>query len=176
MPKTCYIHIGRLLLASLYLLTLMSGSSVQGQKVPTPVATEFNIEVDELEQLVFGWTLPLTGTSDLTRVGLAAVCDRPKGTITVIVQFGFFPPDKPVQLAVRMADGTGWFHGQKLIGGPGSGFHSPVIRDRAEAVIFLQHALARGSLISNGHNSFWNRLPDEENRRALKALQTCKAS
>ena len=156
----------------LLLLSVLPLDLVSAQKIPTPIATEFTIEINDSERLAVGWDLPLAGIEQ-TRVGLVATCDHRTGVVEVIVYFGFFPAEKAVQLAVRRADGTGWRHAQPIVGSTRSGLHVPILSDSEEVTVFLHHALARGSLISNGHNSFWNRLPEEENNRALALLAKC---
>ncbi len=176
MQENIFNKTRRIVLITLVLWILLPSVQVSGQKVPTPIATGFTIEIENTERHALGWALPLMESTDQIRVGLLANCDRMTGMVEAIVYFGFFPPEKPVQLAVRMPDGTGWFYGHPVVAGARSGMHVPIISDSVEARDFFRHALVRGSLISNGHNSFWNLLPEDENERALKMLETCEGS
>ena len=160
-------------MAVLLLSIVMTPVGVFAQKVPTPVATAFNIEEDEDNGfLIFGWHLTL-GLSGRESVGLVVTCDRTTAVLEAMLFFSFFPANKPVQLAVRTPEDHEWFHGKPVIAGERSGFHSPILSEPDDVQDFLDHAMRHGSLISNGHNSFWNKLPEEENRRAREALGEC---
>ena len=137
---------------------------------PTPIMTEFNIRNETPGGFVLGVALPLEGQPD-ARVGMALICD--KANIEVRAFFGFYPVDIPVQMAVKSPDGKVWRHGRRELAGPQSGFHSPIITDHTQVEAFLQFALQRGSLISNGFNSFWNDLPDDINRQTRDRLLSC---
>lgn len=141
-------------------------------QVPTPEASEFNIRMERDGQLVVGAAEALQGAGG-TRVGFYAQCDRSSGQLKVGFSFGAFPPGKVVQGAVRGADGTVERFGDPVIGGRASGFHSPEVLDRKRALRLLDVAFSSGALISNGHNSIWNRIPDGENRAALEELREC---
>lgn len=141
------------------------------QKVPTPVATTFNIEEKSSDFLMFGWHLPL-GVTSREKVGLVVTCDRATTVLEAILFFSFFPVGKPVQVAIRKSDGQSWRFGHQIVAPARAGFHSPIIGE-PEVRHFLDYAFSHGSLISNGHNSFWNRLPPGENKRAREALSDC---
>ena len=155
----------------LVLSVVMSPVGAMAQKVPTPVATTFNIEEKSPEFLMFGWHLPL-GVTGREKVGLMVTCDRTTSALEAIIFFSFLPVGKPVQVAIRKADGQAWWFGHQIIAPARAGFHSPIIPE-PEVRHFLQYAFSHGSLISNGHNSFWNRLSPSENKRAREALSDC---
>ena len=88
--------------------------------------------------------------------------------------FGGFPRDRrPVQLAVRTAQGTVHRFGPVVSGGPEAGFHSPRITDPAEAGRFADAAFRPGSLVSNGYRSFRNRAGEARNRAVREAFLAC---
>ncbi len=108
-------------------------------------------------------------------VGLAAVCATagPR-EVEATALFGGFPRDRrPVQLAVRTADGMVLRFGPVVRGGPEAGFHSPRITDAAEAMRFADAALRHGSLVSNGHRSFRNGAGGARNRAVREAFLAC---
>ena len=141
-------------------------------RTPTPEITAFEA-VDVPGALALATRAPLRDTGSF--VGLALQC-RSDGSRPAEVQayFGAFPGDRrPVQLAVRTDDGREARFGQAVRGGPESGFHSPVLSEPEEIVRFLELALRPGSLVSNGYNSFWNRIGEADNRAALDAFLAC---
>ena len=108
-------------------------------------------------------------------VGLGVLCPQqgpPAPQVTAF--FGTFPgPHQPVQLAVRGPDGTVERFGPVVAGGPESGVHSPQLRAPADARRFVTAALQPGALISNGHNSFRNRVPAARNQHVRQEFLTC---
>ena len=141
-------------------------------RIPTPELTAFEA-IDVPGVLALATRAPLGGTGSF--VGLALQC-WPDGSQPpqVHVYFGAFPSDRrPVQLAVRTNDGREAHFGQAVRGGPDSGFHSPTLSALGDAEHFLQLALRPGSLVSNGHNAFWNRIGEGDNEAALDAFLSC---
>lgn len=108
-------------------------------------------------------------------VGLGVICaERGPYEIEATVFFGGFPADRrPVQLAVRGADGTVERFGPVVTAGPESGFHSPRIVDAGEAERFANAALRPGALVSNGYRSFRNRAGEARNREVREAFLAC---
>ena len=108
-------------------------------------------------------------------VGMAFTCaTRGPRDIRANAFFGGFPADRrPVQLAVRLPNGTGHTFGPAVRAGPDSGFHSPLIRDPRRAKAFARAALQPGALISNGYRSFFNRASPARNREVLEAFIAC---
>ena len=116
---------------------------------------------------------PLPGTRSMT--GLSLLC-RPRGPdrIAVSAYFGGFPPDRrPVQLAVGTGDGTVLRFGPVVRGGREHGFHSPVISDPARPNASSAPPSPPGSLVSNGYNSFRNRVAAARNRTVLHRFLSC---
>ena len=150
----------------------VSGAAQAGETFPTPGIAR----IDALEiprALAFGMKGAL-GNSGIA-VGLAAVCatEGPR-RVDVTAFFGGFPHDRrPVQLAVRTAEGTVERFGPVVSGGREAGFHSPKIVDPAEAARFAGAAFRPGSLVSNGYRSFWNRAGEARNRAVREALLAC---
>ncbi len=161
----------RIIIAALVLILAPAAMASGNEPVPTPMIKEFNI-FDETAAggFVLGAVLPLEGQPDV-RVGMALVCEEAR--IEVRGFFGFYPVDLPVQMAVKSPDGKVWRHDRRELTVPQSGFHSPIITERSQVVAFLQVTLQRGSLISNGFNSFWNDLPEDINRKTSARLLAC---
>ena len=160
-------------LAAALTATATQPATAQGT-VPTPEATEFTIAEDTADQVSFGFALKL-GEDTSHLVGLVASCAHAEGRLRVLMFFGAFPTGKPVQIAARTADGdTRWF-GRPLFApatGKNYGFHDPILED-TEARDFVEMALKTGTLVSNGHNSWWNRIPGDANRQAIARLDAC---
>ncbi len=166
--KKCWIGVFLLVVAFGHVVFV---GGVTGQAVTPEIR---NIEVaEEKGKLLYLMRAPLGDTG--TFVGGAFICsegdsDGPK----VVTFFGAFPIDRrSVQLAVRRWDGVVERFGAVVSGGPESGFHSPEIFDVGEAERFAMAALMNGSLVSNGYNSFWNRISEEENAKARSAFMGC---
>ena len=160
-------------LPAVLLATCFVVAAGEAEAAPTPVATEFNVEVTDEAGVARGFAVDLDGAD--YRVGMVAVCDRRTGAVTVNLFFGSFPVAQPVQAAVRTASGRIERFGAPVSTqyGAGSGFHSPEISDPADAERFIGSAFSAGALISNGYNSFWNRIPAAENDAARRVLAEC---
>lgn len=142
------------------------------QAGPAPAATVFDVARDTDTELVYGFAEALPGQAE-HRLGLYVHCARSTGGLRAGMFFGAFPAGKPVQAAVRAGAGTVERFGRVLVGGPSTGFHDPLIKDRADVLRLLAAAFTEGALVSNGHNSVWNRIPAAENRRARAAIERC---
>ena len=138
---------------------------------PTPEATAFNVVRDTDTELLYGFAAPLPGQSE--RLGMYVLCERAGGGLRAGMFFGVFPAGKPVQAAVRAGDGTVERFGPVLVGSPASGFHDPLVEERLDVLRLVGAAFTEGALLSNGHNSVWNRVPESENRRARAAIERC---
>ena len=103
----------------------------------------------------------------------ALVTCRPDGSLRAVLHFGFFPPGKPVQAAAREEGGAVDRYGPVVTGGARSGFHSPLIEDQEQARRIVGKVFRHGTLLSNGHNSIWNRIPEAENEYARSRLMRC---
>lgn len=137
-------------------------------RLTTPVATEFAVMGGDGN----GWSTGFVGEAGEERIGALATC-RNDGTLQVVLHFGLFPPGRPVQAAARDADGNVSRFGPVVTGGPRSGFHSPLFEDRETALRIVGTVFRRGTLLSNGHNSVWNRIPGTENEHARSRLMRC---
>ena len=140
--------------------------------VPAPEAGAFTVVRDTATELVYGFAEFLPGQRD-HRLGLYVHCERSSARLRAGMFFGAFPAGKRVQAAVRAGDGTVERFGRVLVGSPASGFHDPLIEDRVDVLRLLAAAFTEGALLSNGHNSVWNRIAESENRRAREALERC---
>lgn len=139
--------------------------------VETPVATTFALSRETAEEVMFAFAADLPGTDQ--RLGMYVRCDRAEKRLSAGLFFGAFPAGKPVQAAVRTPDGTVERFGPVVTGGSRSGHHSPELTDTGEVRRLLASALGEGVLLTNGHNSVWNRIPAAENRRARETLEHC---
>ena len=106
-------------------------------------------------------------------LGVVVAC-LPNGGLQAAAAFGGYPPDgRPVQLAVRTADGRVERFGPLQRGAPGSGVHAPRVVDPAGAWRFAAAALGEGLLVSNGFRSLWNRAGPADNGAARTRLRDC---
>lgn len=169
-PLPCRAPIVLACLAPAFIVPLPAAAQAP---VPTPEVRGFTLERDTRETLLLGFAADLPGSGGRTRIGAYVACQRGDATLEAGLYFGGFPAGRPVQAAVRAASGKIERFGPVVRGGPRSGFHSPRIRNRAAALRFLRAGFATGALISNGHNSVWNRIPAAENARARKRLLAC---
>ncbi len=161
-------------LAALALSLLFSAApcySLNAKSEPTPIATTFNITTNDKSVVARGFVQSLAKTN--TRIGLYIHCNRDSGTFEAILAFGPFPHAKTVQAAVRRANGAVERFGPVITATPAHGFHSPKLTDKTEVLRLIDAALEHGALLSNGHNSIWNRIPASANRKAAAALKQC---
>ena len=151
------------------LAALLLAATPAAAQVPTPEAAALRTYVDDGRTLAVGFDAPLPPS----RVGLAAVCRT--GDLEARLYFGGFPDGKPVQAAVRAPDGRILRLGPVVRAGPRSGFHDPVVGDDETVRELVEHAFRNGALVSNGHNSLWNRIPEAENAEARRRILECAA-
>ena len=138
-------------------------------QLPTPEADTLLIDTEEEDILVLGFSAFL-GEHEKHRIGVVIECRKRSRHVRATLFFGTFPAGQPMQAAVRSAGGAVGRFGPVVRGSPASGFHSPEftrVRD------VLELAFAEGSLISNGYNSIWNRIPEWENADARERIRTC---
>ena len=149
-------------------------SGAGAQTVKTPEARSFAIRVDEGTVLTIGIAEPLPGGAAGLRVGFGVRCERATGELTGFMSFGTVPLDRRVQAAAGVPGGRVERFGPVVRGGgPAAGFHSPRVTGREDVLRFIDAAFAPGALVSNGHNSVWNRVGARENREARTALRRC---
>ena len=149
--------------------------------VSVPALSAFQIETPRLRQWTdasrggaAAWLLVGDQLASGWVPGMAAVCVPGQGP-QLRAYFGSFPgTHRPVQFAVRQPDGAIERHGPVLRAGPESGFHDPLVVDRAAVLRMAAAAFQRGSLVSNGFNSFFNEASAAQNRQALLVLQRCR--
>ncbi len=151
------------------LLALPAG--VAAQRAKTPEARSFGVWVDDAEHLIVGIVELAPGTDE--GVGFTIRCVRAGGLLEGSMAFGFFPPGKRLQAAVRSPSGRVERFGPVVVGGAASGFHVPVIEGKSEVLRLMNAAMTHGALVSNGHNSVWNRVGEGKNAAARKALMDC---
>ena len=163
--RRCLLAIGAVCLA----LGVATGANAQRAK--TPEATHFGIWVVDSEHFMVGIVETVAGTDE--GVGFAIRCVRDTGELEGSMAFGFFPPGKRVQAAVRTPSGRVERFGPVVVGRRGSGFHVPIVEGRSEVLRLAMAALRDGALISNGHNSVWNRVGEVRNREGRDALRRC---
>lgn len=150
------------------------GPAAHAQQVETPEARSFAIRVDDDGQLAIGVAEPLPGGGPHVRIGFAVRCERASGKLEAWLSFGSVPAGKRVQAATGHPEGKVERFGPVMRGGgAAAGFHSPMIAGREDVLRFIDAAFVTGALISNGHNSVWNRIGEAENREARAALRRC---
>ena len=160
-----------LLAVALATLATTAAAPANAQQAPTPEATAILTMIDDDARLAIGFAVPLPGVTD--KIGLAVMCVRAERSLMAALFFGAFPDDKPVQAAVRDPDGHIARFGPVVRGSRRSGFHDPEVHDRDEILRLMEMAFARGALLSNGHNSVWNRISESDNRGAHRRLLDC---
>ena len=159
------------LAAFLFLAIVLPAASPLAQ-TPTPEATEIT-EIRETGQHIL---VVVTRYLDVsTNIGFATSCDRTTGNTFLAFSFGSFPHNKYVQLGIALPNGSIERFGKPVIApsGPAAGFHDPILQQPAEVLRGLRAAFTTGALISNGHNSIWNRISPQENSAALRRILTC---
>ena len=160
-----------LLAVALATLSTTVAAPANAQQAPTPEATSMLTMIDDGARLAIGFAVPLPGVTD--KIGLAVVCGRAERSLMAALFFGAFPDGKPVQAAVRDPAGRIARFGPVVRGSSRSGFHDPEVHDRDEVLQLMEMAFAHGALLSNGHNSVWNRIADSHNRSAHRRLLDC---
>jgi len=152
-------------------LTLVLSLGVNAQRARTPEAKSFEVWVDDAEHLIVGIVETVPGTDE--GVGFTIRCERASGLLEGAMAFGFFPAGKRVQASVRSPSGRVERFGPVVVGGRASGVHVPIYEDRQEVLRLMEAVLVDGALISNGHNSVWNRVGKVRNGEARKGLMEC---
>lgn len=149
--------------------------SVSAERVPTPQAFRLLADQDTIGGMFFAAGEFLPGSAS-TRIGFYVLCDFEKRRTEGGFSFGSFPSGVPVQAAVRGPDGRVTRFGPVLRGTPASGFHSPVFEGVEAVRRFVDVVFVSDTLASNGHNSVFNRLPEEVNRRVRERMSVCLAT
>ena len=144
---------------------------VGAERARMPEARSFAVWEDDAEHRIIGIVEAVPGTEEW--VGFVVRCVKATGTLEGSMAFGFFPTGKRVQAAVRAPSGRVERFGPVVVGGRGSGFHSPEVTGRSDVLRLMNAAMVNGALISNGHNSVWNRVGRTRNDEARKALMGC---
>ena len=173
---TAGMRIPALLAAALALgLALACGAprDAGAQTVKTPEARSFAVRIEAGTHIAFGVAEPLPGSGGGLRIGFAVSCERATGELEALMSFGSVPLGKPVQAAAGVPGAVERFGPVVRGGGPAAGFHDPRVGGREDVLRFIDAAFAPGSLVSNGHNSIWNRVGARENREARAALRRC---
>ena len=85
------------------------------------------------------------------------------------------PTPEAAAMRVYVDDGRILRLGPVVRAGPRSGFHDPVVGDDETMRELVEHAFRNGALVSNGHNSLWNRIPEAENAEARRRILECAA-
>ena len=149
-----------------------SATPASSAPYPTPAFTTIET-IHTPDALAF--TMRARLGNPATYLGLSLICPRDTTRpVEVTVYFGEVPADtRLVQLAVHDPDRAVVRFGPAVRGTPASGFHSPRLTDPLDALEFVNLALQPGSLVSNGHRSFLNRVPKAENRRVRNAYIRC---
>ena len=153
------------------MLAVVLPAGAEAQRAKTPEAKSFQVWVDDAEHLIVGIVETVPGTDE--GVGFAIRCVRATGALEGSMAFGFFPPGKQVQATVRAPSSRVERFGPVVVGQRGSGFHVPEVAGRSDVMRLMNAAMVEGALISNGHNSVWNRISLRRNETAKRALLAC---
>ena len=142
---------------------------------PTPEIREI-VKLEAPHTVAYAMRGELGTSGTLVGLGLACTMRGPR-KVRATAFFGSLPADRrPVQVAVRGADGRVERFGRVVSAGPESGFHSPRFIEPGEAGRLAEAALRPGALVSNGYRSFWNRASEERNREARETFMGCLRS
>ena len=158
------------ILATLVVLSVLAGPVAAGaQEVPTPRLVDVEFASLPDGQLAVA-RAPMPGVSWF--VGLGVTCVG--GVPGVAVELGAFPPEpRPLQLAVRPADGRVETFGPVFSAASPSGFHSPRLQAPADVRRFASVALYPGALVSNGYNSFFFDVSPEDGELVRGVVLGC---
>lgn len=162
---------GVVLRACLAVAMLVLPLYVEADRARTPEARSFGVWENDAEHRIIGIVEPVPGTEEW--VGFVVRCVKATGALEGSMAFGFLPPGKRVQAAVRAPSGRVERFGPVVVGSRGSGFHAREVTGRSEVLRLMNVAMTDGALISNGHNSVWNRVGNAKNREARQAILVC---
>lgn len=162
-------------IAGLAFAAVLAASGAASGDASLPAARTFNVSGGDGGQVVRGFALDSGSEAYRYRLGMVAVCLPSSGEIATHLFFGPFPTGRPVQTTVWSADGGVSRFGAAANSDHGelSGFHSPILTDRADVVGFVAKAFAPGAVIGNGHIAFRNGIPAADNEEATSALLDC---
>ena len=151
---------------------LLGCSAVVAQRLATPEVAHLLHDESTPERVFFlaGEFLP---GSTSTRIGFFALCESSTGRSQAGFSFGLFPTGVPVQAAVRGPDGRVARFGPVVRATPAHGFHSPIYEEAEAVRRFVDVVFVPGALVSNGHNSVFNRLPEGVNNRVRERISVC---
>lgn len=158
--------------------TLLAAALTAPAATPSPAAQRPTPEIARVQEIKTApgqaaWLFIEDDPSRENPLGMVLAC-MPGNRVEARTYLGFFPADRrPLQLAVRRPDGSVERFGPVFTAGPEAGFNDTLLNDPATVRRFTRAVLRNGSLVSNGYNSFRNRLPDPRNRELLEALRAC---
>ncbi len=158
--------------AILATLLCIAASATATARIPTPRAVAPALDREDEAHILVVIAEPSPDPN--ARLGFAAYCEKANQRAIVRFSFGAFPPGKNLQAAVRLPDGSVHRFGPVIRSpGPSHGYHDPEFGD-PETVRFLFSVLfTTGVLVSNGHNSVWNELPEQQNADIVRRLTAC---
>lgn len=163
-----------LCLAALAAVSLGMSSEALGQREKTPIAWDFAGEVVDDESVLFVVRAALPSGGEGLHIGFAVRCEKASRKLEGFMAFGSVPFGKQAQTVVRMSDGRVERFGPVVRGGgPAAGFFNPKVVERADVLRMIDAVFTTGALVSNGHNSVWNRIGEDANRKARTALRRC---
>ena len=141
---------------------------------PTPELVHADVDVHQDDFTAIGATTPFPPGTTAHRVGIILVCTG--DTLQARLSLGTIPADKPLQLAVVAPDGDVQRFGPVFSAGPRSGFHDPIVTDAGDLARLVPAVFRNGTLVSNGHISFWNRMSPALNDDFLDFARACQGT
>lgn len=158
--------------AAACLLFCAAPAAADPDPVPTPELVHADVDIRQDDgTAAIGATTPFPPGTTAHRIGIILVCAG--GVLEAHLSLGAIPADKPLQLAVVTPAGGVHRFGPVFSAGPRSGFHDPIVSDAADLARLVPAVFQNGSLVSNGHISFWNRMTPALNDDFLVFARTC---
>ena len=168
----------RFIVPSIPIIILCAGGFIaphaRSDDQPTPVAENWIYDRPEPDASI-AILRPDNYAADQDKIYemIAFACKN--GDLAAYVQFSSFPSIPTLtQLSVRRADGSvwRWQKPESIVGTPQSGFPFYELQD-GDAKALLDAANNPGTLISDGHRSFWNRSKAADADKTKQHLGPC---
>ena len=170
-PVSCHRTAAAGLLAAL--TGIHAAAAADPAPFPTPELARADVRIDRADGTTgIGATAPFPPGVTAHRVGIILLCSD--HVLEAHLSLGGIPARKPLQLAVVTPDNDTHRFGPVFTGGPRSGFHDPVITDPRELSALVPAVFRYGSLVSNGHISFRNRMTPGLNQEFLDFARDCR--
>lgn len=154
--------------AALVVMAFAAGGEAQER---TTVATELIVQAADREVSV-EVSAPVPDTAD-GDIGFLIVCEQATGHLEAGFAFGRFPEGRAVQGMARSAYGRVLTFSPPVTSTDTGEWHMPDVDDREQIFRLMEILFTEGAFLSNGFNALHLRVPDDNNRSALRALRNC---